>query len=353
MRCPACEYDVPSGRPACERCGAPLPSAGGPGGSGPADKDGPQTGPMIPQAEPPNPKTEPLSVWDADEERPWNVPPAPPGPGPVQAGSMPPGAMPPWPDSATQKLDAPWGGPVPPGGEPGTQHLGDLWSTGPVPPGQDPAGWNPDLPPAGGAPGADGRTEKNRKTPLLICGIAAVVVLGVGAVWALTQGMSGSKHGTGTPAGQAAAGGSAQQASAANEILKTGSTAHGHLPGRLKTCDDVAAGVSSFQQVVQDRQQELSRSKGLKVDQLRDGTRLRKSMINAYQSSLNADRAYLAWAREIQARNCGSKIAPLTAHYKDAIAANDKAGPAKRQVVNLWKPIASTHGLPTYVWNRL
>jgi hypothetical protein len=261
--------------------------------------------------------------------------------------------MPPGPDSSTQQLGAPWGGPVPPGGEPGTQNLGGPWGAGPVPPGQDSAGWNPDQPPAEGAPGAGGRTEKNRKTPLLICGIAAAAVLGVGAVWALTQGMGGSGHDTGTPSGQAAAGGAAQQASAVNEILKTGSTARGHLPGSLKTCDDVAAGVPGFQQVVQDRQQELSQSKGLKVDQLTDGARLRKSMIAAYQNSLNADKAYLSWAREIQARNCGGKIAPLTARYKNAIAANDKAAPAKRQVANLWKPIASTHGLPAYVWNHL
>jgi len=43
----------------------------------------------------------------------------------------------------------------------------------------------------------------------------------------------------------------------------------------------------------------------------------------------------------------------LTGHYKAAIAANGKAGPAKRQVVAAWKPIATTHGLPKYVWNRL
>ena len=76
-------------------------------------------------------------------------------------------------------------------------------------------------------------------------------------------------------------------------------------------------------------------------------------MINAYQSSLDADQAYLAWAREVQSRGCGGWIAPLTAHYRAAIAANDKAGPAKRQVVKLWRPIAKSQGLPTYAWNRL
>jgi hypothetical protein len=262
------------------------------------------------------------------------------------------GPVPPGQELATQHLGEPWGGPVPPGQELATQHLGEPWG-GPVPPGQEPPGheapeWSPGVPSAG----LGGATEKSRKTPLLICGIAAVAVLGVGAVWALTQGVSGSNHATDSPS-TAGAGGAAQQAAAVNDILKTGSTARGHLPSRLKTCDDVSAGVSGFQQVVQDRQQELSRSKGLKVDRLRNGARLRRSMIAAYQNSLAADRAYLAWARQIQARDCGGRIAPLTARYKNAIAANDKAGPAKRQVADLWKPIASSNKLPTYVWNRL
>lgn len=204
----------------------------------------------------------------------------------------------------------------------------------------------------GDIPGPDGRPERNRKTPLLIGGIVAVVVLGVGAAWALAQGMGGS-GGSGSPSATPVAAGATQQASAVNDVLKSGGTARGHLPGRLKTCNDVSAGVAGFQQVVEDRQQELSRSKGLKVDELQNGARLRTSMIAAYQHSLEADRAYLSWAREIQSRNCGNKIAPLTPRYKNAITANSKAGPAKRQVVGIWNPIASTHGLPTYEWSHL
>jgi hypothetical protein len=226
--------------------------------------------------------------------------------------------------------------------------------TGPVPPpGHQPNGWNQPLPPVAGDTAAslpDGGTKKNR-TMLLAGGIAAAAVLVGGLVYALTQGSSGGR--THTPQGRPDAQTAAQQAAAVDQVLKSGETARGHLPSRLRTCDDVTAGVPGFQQVVQDRQQELSQSKGLKVDQLRDGSRLRQSMIAAYQSSLAADQAYLAWAQEIQARGCGGKIAPLTTHYKDAVSANGKAGPAKRQVVTLWKPIASSHGLPTYVWNHL
>jgi hypothetical protein len=214
-------------------------------------------------------------------------------------------------------------------------------------------------PPLAGEPGGpvapgDDHAGKNRKTLLLACGVAAVVVLGGGLIYALTQGLSGSKDdGAQASGATAGTGTAAQQAAAVEKILETGKTARGHLPAPLRTCDDVAAGVSGFQQVVRDRQQELSQSKELKVDRLRDGARLRRWMINAYQNSLDADQAYLAWAREVQARGCGGRIAPLTAHYRAAIAANDKAGPAKRQVVKLWRPIAKSQGLPTYAWNRL
>ena len=389
MKCPACENDVPSGRSACTWCGAPLPSAGGRPGSGSLFTSEPLTGP---QAGPPNPKTEPMPipVWNSGDEWPELPPirpaaartdPQPPGqenaaqslgapmpPAFDPAGryreTPPANPAPPGQENATQQLGAPippafdpagWHREAPPasppplGQENATQHLG-----APMPPAFDPAGWDQGVPPGSGdlaAPPPDGGSGKSRKNLLLVCGIAAVVLIGGGVVYALTQG--GSESGTRTAGGKASAGGAAQQAAAVNQILKSGKAARGHLPSPLRTCNDVAAGVPGFQQVVRDRQQELAQSKKLKVDQLPGGSGLRKSMINAYQSSLNADQAYLAWAQEVQGRGCGNKIAPLTAHYRDAIAANDKAGPAKRRVVSLWKPIASSNGLPTYLWNRL
>ncbi len=216
------------------------------------------------------------------------------------------------------------------------------------PPGYDQGGWNQGVPPGPEQP--SGGTSK--KTPLLVGGIVAVVLLGGGTAYLLTQG-GGKGGGTSTSGATPAPTGSAQQAAAVNEILKSGQAARGHLPGRLRTCDDVSAGVPGFQRVVRDRQQELTKSKQLAVNGLPNGARLRKSMIAAYQSSLSADQAYLAWAQEIQSKGCGKKVAPLTAHYKDAITANGKAGPAKRQVIALWKPTASSQGLPTYAWNRL
>ncbi|MEV0406754.1 hypothetical protein [Actinoallomurus sp. NPDC050550] len=248
-------------------------------------------------------------------------------------GSPGPGAMPYAPDAAGQGFGVPGPGAMPPPGYPG--------------------GWDQAVPPVAGetAASSPGSGMGRNRMLLLGGGIAVAVVLVGGLAFALTQG-SGDK--APTPQQQKpGAGGGAQQAAAIDQVLKSGQVARGHLPARLRTCDDVSAGVAGFQQVVRDRQQELSQSRGLKVDRLPGGPRLRQSMISAYQSSLKADRAYLAWAQGVRTRSCGAKVAPLTAAYKNAIAANDKAGPAKRQVIALWKPIASTHALPTYAWNRL
>ncbi|WP_345433917.1 hypothetical protein [Actinoallomurus vinaceus] len=215
-----------------------------------------------------------------------------------------------------------------------------------------PGGWDQAVPPGAGGtavPSPGGGMGRNRVL-LLGGGALVAVVLAGGLVVALTGGSADKAH---TPQQKPGAEGAARQAAAVDQVLKSGQTARGHLPSRLRTCDDVTAGVAGFQQVVRDRQQELSQAKGLKVDRLPDGSRLRQSMIGAYQSSLKADRAYLAWAQGVRARRCGGRVAPLTAAYKNAIAANDKAGPAKRQVIALWKPIASSHALPTYAWNRL
>ncbi|GAA0373219.1 hypothetical protein NE235_36150 [Actinoallomurus spadix] len=401
MDCPACGGEVPPGRSACPRCGTPLPPAGERPGPGTYSAAG--TPADSPTAAP-NPGTQPLPAVDTGGERPWNVPPGPhpvPGEGPSRPGPhLAPGdeGNPPEPGNATQILGPPTGDPMAPETPPANWIPGPpaAWSPGPPagtptpadspaagwnsgvagtgpapagppvgqpfggpgpsgpPPGYPPYGWDQGVPPEiGGPPGQPpnaGGSGKNRKI-LLAGGIAAAVVVVGGLAYALTQGSSG---GGGTPtAQQTTADTAAQQASAVEQVLKSGQTARGHLPARLRTCDDVSAGVAGFQQVVRDRQQELSRTKALKVDRLPNGTRLRQAMISAYQSSLEADQAYLAWAKKVRARGCGGRIAPLVAPYHDALSANDKAGPAKRRVAALWKPIATAHGLPAYAWNRL
>ncbi|WP_345360152.1 hypothetical protein [Actinoallomurus liliacearum] len=287
----------------------------------------------------PIPPEPPSTGWDPGPPgagpMPFEAPPAPWSPGPAGTGPTPHKS--PVGQAAGQAAGQPFGGPAP----------------GLAPPGYQPNGWDQGIPPAAGeTTGASTDADRKKKRTILLAGgIAAAVVVVGGLVYVLTQGSSGG--GTPTSRSTANTDTAAQQAAAVDKILGSGQAARGHLPSRLRTCDDVSAGVAGFQQVVQDRQQEVTQTKALKLDRLPNGSRLRQSMLAAYQSSLEADQAYLGWARKVRARNCGGRIAPLVAPYHDALTANDKAGPAKRRVVALWKPIASAHGLPAYAWNRL
>jgi hypothetical protein len=385
MKCPACKSDVLSGQLACTRCGTLLPSLEeAPGHAAELSRWITEQ-----QIESPNAKAEPLSIpaRDVAERHRWDFPrgrhaapstdamPLEPGPAAQDLGAPVTLPQPPEHDHGTQHATSPTADPEPlepdpaapdlnaPGPAPGpdptppghdhqpTQNL-ETPGPGPMPPpGLHSGGRDQGVPPAAGGAAAfpaDGRSAKNRKM-LLVSAIAAIALFWSGLVYALTQGSPHKPHTAVKPGAE----GPAQQAAAVDQILKSGKAARGHLPSRLKTCDDVSAGVPGFQQVVRDRQAELSQSIGLKVDQLQNGSRLQQSMTAAYQSSLTADEAYLAWAREVRARGCGGRIAPLTAHYRDALSANDKAGPAKRAVVALWKPIARSGGLPVYAWSSL
>ncbi|MCO5968774.1 hypothetical protein [Actinoallomurus soli] len=143
------------------------------------------------------------------------------------------------------------------------------------------------------------------------------------------------------------------QANAVNAILSAGKDAHDRLSVSLTTCDDLVAAIPVFQEVVQDRQGELTQVRQVTTDRLPGGAELKQAMIDAYTSSLDADKAYLAWAQEAQTQGCDGEDLPQSANHDAAMAANDEAGPAKRRVVALWNPIAQSQGLPTYQWNEL
>jgi hypothetical protein len=145
----------------------------------------------------------------------------------------------------------------------------------------------------------------------------------------------------------------AAQAAQVNELLASHEAAGLRLTGGLSTCEDVAASGTEFEAFIRNRQEGLPRARALRVDVLPDGAALRAAIIDAYQSSLDADEAYLAWSREVASMDCGPDPAPRTANFGDAVAGNDRAGPAKRRVVALWTPIAQSQGLPVYAWQDL
>lgn len=207
-----------------------------------------------------------------------------------------------------------------------------------------------------GVPPSSAR-KKSRTAPVAAGIVVAALIGGVVAYGALHDSGTGTdprSAGTRTEQPPAnAQSGAGAQAAAVNTVLQAGNGSHQKLAVPINTCTDLTAAVPVFQQVVQDRQRELARTKQLQVDRLPRGADLRQAMIDTYANSLAADRAYLAWAQAVQAKNCGKKNAPRTPDYARAVAANHRAGPAKRRVVALWNPIARDHDLPVYRWNQL
>ncbi|WP_345434210.1 serine/threonine-protein kinase [Actinoallomurus vinaceus] len=184
------------------------------------------------------------------------------------------------------------------------------------------------------APGA-ARRGRGRRRVVILCS-AAVVVVAVAATFAVR--------------GLAHRGPDPTQAKALNELL--GSHLN-PLTGNSTTCDDVAALAPAFEQLVGTRGRELTQAKVLRVDRLPQGADLRQTLVDAYQASLDADQAYLAWAREVATKGCGTQNVPQTDDYQRAITADNRAAPAKRRVVALWTPIAQKAHLPIYKWNDI
>jgi hypothetical protein len=150
-----------------------------------------------------------------------------------------------------------------------------------------------------------------------------------------------STDGGGSPATDASG-----QAGAVNEVLESSATSRSELPADLQSCDGVSDAVEPLRQIVSEREGQVTRAKALAVDQLEGGDELRSYLVTALEASLRADRAYLAWARNVQ--GCTGDAPMDDSDHAEAAQADEDAGDAKDRVVSDWQPIAAQFGLPTY-----
>ncbi|WP_290108692.1 hypothetical protein [Actinomadura sp. DC4] len=136
------------------------------------------------------------------------------------------------------------------------------------------------------------------------------------------------------------------QATAFNELLESSAATRKELPGDLQTCDGVSGAIGTLEQVIGERESQLSRAQSLTVDALEGGEDLRTSLVTALEDSLRADRAYLAWANTVQ--GCTGDAPTDDSDHAEAAQADEDAGDAKDDVVSAWRPIADQFGLPTH-----
>ncbi|WP_285496573.1 hypothetical protein [Actinomadura sp. NBRC 104425] len=138
------------------------------------------------------------------------------------------------------------------------------------------------------------------------------------------------------------------QAKEVNAILAASRDTHNQLKravGAAGSCKTLPQAMAGFQTVKTRRTNQLRRTQALKLDKVPNGERLRASMQQAFQASLQADQALITWGQRAQ-RNCRGKPRPAVSRASGRVAAERKAIIAKRRLVAIWNPIAKKAGLP-------
>jgi hypothetical protein len=342
MQCPNCYTETPIALSRCVKCDAPLPlhrRSAPPSGYGPPSGHGPPSGLDPPSAFEPRSAYNPPSAFE---------------PSPAYD---PPSAF----DQPYDPDEARWADGFESGYEDGSA------SGYGSPENWEPATeWHPEwLPPerAHARPvrhrPESPQTEPAAKSrhPLLIAmiiGVALGAVAAVGiAVWP-----SGDRAAT-TPdsAGSAAQSGDASgapnstahaQATAIDGLLDEMTATRSTLVpaiGDAARCDGIDDAIGRLERARKERQDQLDKAKALKVDALLDGPDLRETLTRAAGYSLDADKAFLAWAKANQ--GCTDAKTPRDDNFeRGRRLSTDHATPEKENFVELWNPVARDEGLP-------
>jgi serine/threonine protein kinase len=270
--------------------------------------------------------------WFRDE-RPGPAGPGMAGPGAPTQGMAGPGAtMPAAMPGATQH-----GGPGPGMGGPGPGTANQMG--GPIPPFQRQQT---------GAPKPRGKINMK----LAAIGTAIVVIAVAGALGVeLTKGSSPSKPTStaSTPSASPAASTAAlasRQAASVNTLLSSSLVSRRALAdavGNIRGCAHVPLSTGHIQRVVDRRSAEYNQAKTLRLNAIAGGPRVKADLLAALRNSLDADQAYLTWAKQMSAR---CKPNRKSSAYTAAIAADSQAANSKQAFVRAWNPVAAKYGLP-------
>ncbi|NVI92019.1 hypothetical protein [Actinomadura sp. BRA 177] len=286
MRCPNCGTDTTSSSPACMRCNAPLP------------QDGDATA------------RDPLAGTSRD----------PFGEAPASREPLPP----PWAGQSPTPWEAPpdYTTPMPPSQERSIPLSPEPWA--------EPAIWQPPAP-----------AGKSRLPYFL--GAAGFVLL-IGVALAIVFWPSGSNSpetppaavqqstpppSQGTVSQTEETGDVDAQAGAVNTLLdEMGSTR-----SDLGTVVEEGCTTSGLQRILDERQGQLEKARGLEVSALDDGVQLKDALVRALEASTESNQRYL-------------DVAPGCPTDEEVSDVNSRASNAKSEFIGYWTPIADQTGLP-------
>lgn len=121
------------------------------------------------------------------------------------------------------------------------------------------------------------------------------------------------------------------------------SKANGAIDG-VQACQNMPANKQSFTDVAAKRQAQADSVKGLTVDKLQNGAKLKQDLITSWQLSAESENDYAAWAND----NLACKGKPgANDNFNKGNSAGEKAGSAKNEAVNDWNAFASKLGEQT------
>lgn len=235
--------------------------------------------------------------------------------------------------------------------------------------------------------------EPRRRAPLLVAiGVVLVVVVGVGAVWAIrntdeppakpsvTPSTSAANSAAPQPApdlsSPAAAAPSeanspspsassengpkaAEQAKALDQLLARGEGAKapiGNAVAKVNSCPakpEIDNAVTVFETGAAQRDKLVADLAKLQFGDLPAGAEAVEQLRTAWQTSGDIDRAYAAWARTVSSQGCSNGTAPGTADLKRANELNPQATQAKKDFVAKWNSLAHTFSLTPRTWDRI
>lgn len=131
-----------------------------------------------------------------------------------------------------------------------------------------------------------------------------------------------------------------------NHLLGTSAVTRQGLQAAVSeagACTNLPGAVSQIQNAVNQRSTEYNQASALSTSALADGTIVKTDLIAALRSSLEADRDYLAWAK--QQLELGCAPATQSSAYNAANLADEQANAAKEAFVQVWNPVAARYGI--------
>ena len=190
-----------------------------------------------------------------------------------------------------------------------------------------------------------------RKLILTVAAVAVVTAVVV-IVVVLVQGPAparpaSSSRGASPAAPSAAVPQASAQAAAVNNLLGSSAAVRKLLQGAVtqaRNCASLPGDVQRIRSVVRQRSTEYHQASALLTTALTNGTTVKSDLVAALRDSLQADRDYLAFARQQLSSGCTS--AAQSSAYSAAVTADQQAGVSKEAFVRVWNPVAAQYSIP-------